>query len=221
MTVELNSRKVFFSYSGLDSLVVERFEKSLSAIGIEPFLAERFVATGQDLSKKIAEHIRDSNAIVPFLTSNSLGNQWVNQEIGYAYRWMESEGRTAPYFFPVVEDGQGQLIKGFLGIPVKEYIPLSIHDPRQAIYHLLLGLRRYINREGLFLFTDGLDALTIVCPSCRKSFTKPLPSQKDIDKAISKDEPLETLCKICERRVTINAHTLIAEGSSGGHRWES
>ena len=53
------------------------------------------------------------------------------------------------------------------------------------------------------------------------SMSKPLPSQKDIDKAIGRNEPLETVCKICERRVKINPYTLLAEATSSGYRWES
>src|SRR3989442_11455607 len=109
----MNWKKVFVSHSGLDNNLVVLFEKSLKAIGIEPFLAERVVAAGESIPSKIGSHIRDSNAFVPVLTKNSLGNQWVNQEIGYAYRWKESQGIDSPYFFPLLEEGFIEPVKGF------------------------------------------------------------------------------------------------------------
>src|SRR2546425_3964799 len=101
----MDHQKVFISHSGGDNEIIEKFERSLKTITIKPFLAERFVATGQNVPKKIAEHIRDSNAFVPFLTRSSLSNQWVNQEIGYAYSWREAQEIDPPYFFPVLEEG--------------------------------------------------------------------------------------------------------------------
>ena len=58
----MDHQKVFISHSGLDNEIIEKFERSLKVITIKPFLAEQFVATGQNVPKKIAEHIRDSNA---------------------------------------------------------------------------------------------------------------------------------------------------------------
>ncbi len=216
VVLSMNYKKVFISYSGLDLEIVQRFDLSLKAIGIEPFLAERFVATGQNVPEKIAKHIRDSNAFVPFLTKKGLANQWVNQEIGYAYCWMESEEIDPPYFFPVVEEGQGQFTKGFLGIPVVEYIPLRSGDFSEAIYRLLFDLRRYIDRNWAVL-----EKLSITCPSCKRSFARDIPSQRDINEAIKGKEPLETDCKICNRRVAIDPYNLLAQGTTSGRRWES
>src|SRR5437879_5150558 len=130
----MNYRKVFFSYSSLDIQTVEVFQRSLRAIGGEPFMAEQFMATGQNLPDEIAEHIRDSNAFVPFITRNGLTNQWVNQEIGYAYGWMGQQGIDEPYIFPVVESGLGNGVRGFLGVPNTEYIELMMPDGAEAIY---------------------------------------------------------------------------------------
>ena len=153
---------------------------------------------------------------MPVLTKNSLGNQWVNQEIGYAYRWKESEGIDYPYFFPVVEDGLREPAKGFLGIPVTEYIPLKRTEPEEAIYKLLLSLRKYIDRNEYTLRT-----LTLTCPVCKRTSETSIPPQEAIDKAIERDESLETDCQVCKRRVAIDPQTLVAEGSSSGYRWES
>ncbi len=210
----MNWKKVFVSHSGQDNDLVDRFEKSLRAIGIEPFLAERYVAAGQNVPQKIAEHIRDSNAFVPLLTRNSIGNQWVNQEIGYAYCWKEQREIDPPYFFPVVEDGLSQSTKGFMGIPVMEYVPLKIGEPKIAIYKLLLTLRKYIDRNW-----NTLDQISITCPACGQRFSRDIPKQETIDAAIEKREPLETDCKSCSRRVNIDPYTLVVEGHVSGQRW--
>jgi hypothetical protein len=210
----MDHQKVFISHSGGDNEIIEKFERSLKAITIKPFLAEQFVATGQNVPKKIAEHIRDSNAFVPFLTRSSLGNQWVNQEIGYAYGWMEAEGIDPPYFFPVLEEGLQHSIKGFLGIPVVEYVPLKPGETKQGIYRLLLSLRKYIDRNW-----TTLSELVINCPSCRATFSRDIPSQETIDEAIGKKEPLESECKVCKKHLNIDPYTLVAEGHRGGQRW--
>jgi hypothetical protein len=211
----MKHRKIFISHSGLDNDLVDSFDRSLKAIGAEPFLAERQVATGENVPEKIGSNIRDSNAFVPVLTQNSLGNQWVNQEIGYAYRWREAHAIDSPYLFPIVEETIKSSVKGFLGIPVTEYIALDPAEPADSIYRLLLSLRNYIDRNW-----QVFDYLTITCPSCRRSFRRNIPSQEGINKAIDLNESLETECKICQRRVTIDPLTLIAKGSSSGYRWE-
>lgn len=208
-------RKIFISHGGLDNSLIDYFQMSLTAIGAKPFLAERFPATGRAVPEKIGEHIRDSNAFVPFLTHNSLGNQWVNQEIGYAYCWMKIQGIDPPYFFPIIEDAVAQSVKGFLGIPSTEYIPLMKGEIEQAIHDLLLGLRKYVDRNW-----QVFEELIITCPACRREFRRGIPSQQDIDQAIGKKEALETQCKICDRRVSLNAYTLLPEASVSGHRWE-
>jgi hypothetical protein len=207
-------QKIFISHSGQDNNLIDQFATSLRAIGSIPFLAERFPATGENVPEKIAEHIRDSNAFVPFITRASLGNQWVNQEIGYAYCWMKTQSKDPPYFFPIVEDGLGQSVKGFLGIPATEYIPLMISEPKLAIHDLLLGLRKYVDR-----YLSVFEKLVIKCPNCKREFSEDIPPQRDIEEAIRKKEPLETECTICKRRVSLNPYTLVAEASIGGHRW--
>jgi hypothetical protein len=167
MSSLVNWKKVFVSHSGKDNDLIDRFQKSLKAVGIEPFLAERVVAAGQNVPKKIAGHIRNSNAFVPFLTKSSLSNQWVNQEIGYAYRWKEEREIEPPYFFPVLEENLEHSAKGFLGIPVTEYIPLKLSEPKHAIYKLLLSLRKYINRN-----LDVIEELHITCSACAKKILK-------------------------------------------------
>jgi hypothetical protein len=186
----------------------------MKAIGIEPFLAERVVAAGQNVPKKIAGHIRTSNAFIPFLTTSSLANQWVNQEIGYAFRWMEEREIDSPYFFPVLEERLNHSAKGFLGIPVTEYIPLRMDEPNQAIYKLLLSLRKYINRN-----VDVLEQLYIICPACMRRFPTEIPPQEKIDAAIEKKKPLERVCRSCHVTMTINPYTLMVEAHVGGQRW--
>ena len=37
-----------------------------------------------EVTKKVADGIRESQIIIPILTKNSISSQWVNQEIGFA-----------------------------------------------------------------------------------------------------------------------------------------
>ena len=209
-----NWKKVFVSHSGKDNELVDQFALSLRAIGVDPFLAERVSAAGLSVPKKIAENVRDSNAFVPLLTTNSLSNQWVNQEIGYAYRWKEEQVIDPPYFFPVLEESLKHSVVGFLGIPVIEFIPLKRSDPRDSIHKLLLGLRKYINRN-----LEVLDQVYLTCPICMQRFSTSIPPQETIEEAIENGEPLERVCGECRHTMTIDPYTLQAAQHVGGRRW--
>jgi hypothetical protein len=204
--------KVFISHCGDDNRIIEWMEKSLSAIGIQPFIAERLIGAGRNIPHGIAVNIEDSNVFLPVITKNSLGNQWVNQEIGYAYCYRRTNPN--PFIIPLVENGLVNSTKGFLAIPqVTKYVPLDLNDLRQTIFELMVNLRKYVDRNYLTLKT-----LTVNCPVCSEDFTIQLPSQEFIESAVKRGRPLQSTCTNpdCKKRVVIDPYTLRAMKKIGG-----
>lgn len=160
--------------------MIDKITVSLQRIGLEPFLAENWIAAGTEIPDKIALHIIDSNCFVAVLTTNSVNSMWVNQEIGYAYA-----ARQNLLIVPIIESGLQT--KGFL--QAVEYILLNRWDLSDAIYRLITRLRGYINRNALVL-----KDLEVVCKQCKLPFKIPLPSQDEINDAIQKNFVFNATC---------------------------
>lgn len=79
-------KKIFISYSDLDKSKMIALKK---AIDNGPSKIEAVVIADQKkpletLTEKVITGIKNCDILVPILTTNSIKNQWVNQEIGYA-----------------------------------------------------------------------------------------------------------------------------------------
>jgi hypothetical protein len=62
-------------------------------------------------SDKITESLNKSTVFLPILTSNSITNQWVNQEIGFVFG---SNRFKIDNIKPIVEKGLKNILKGFI-----------------------------------------------------------------------------------------------------------
>jgi hypothetical protein len=210
----LNWKKVFVSHCADDNRIIDFLMEPMTAIGIEPFIAERFIPAGQSIPVGIAENIEDSNVFLPVITKNSLSNQWVNQEIGYAFSYYRSN--ESPFIMPLVDRDQVDSIKGFLAIPqVTKYVALDLSEPQKTIHELISQLRRYIDRNFVMLST-----LTVTCLKCHEKSKIAMPSQKVIDEAIPKG-PFEMKCSNakCGELIVIDPYTLSPMVKIPNARW--
>lgn len=62
-------------------------------------------------SDKITESLNKSTVFLPILTSNSITNQWVNQEIGFVFG---GNRFNIDNIKPIVEKGLKNILKGFI-----------------------------------------------------------------------------------------------------------
>ena len=60
-------------------------------------------------AEKVKKGIRQAEVIIPILTSKSISNQWVNQEIGFAFGQHEKKN-----IIPMVEKQILDKLKGFI-----------------------------------------------------------------------------------------------------------
>lgn len=104
-------KKVFISYSSSDSRKMTVFRDALSGstLGFEPIVVAQTETPGRALSDKVKEGIKKSDYFVPILTVESITNQWVNQEIGFAESLQENLT-----VLPIVDTRIIANLKGFI-----------------------------------------------------------------------------------------------------------
>jgi len=105
---------VFISYSEVDRNKKESIKKVLekSKCLLPIIIAERRQSM-KNLSDKIIKGINEADYLIPILTKNSINNQWVNQEIGFA-KSQELERKIR--IIPIIESSllSEKLLKGFI-----------------------------------------------------------------------------------------------------------
>jgi len=101
--------KVFISYSSEDVNKLKALKNALKKRdNIEPVIIADRRSPGNPLTSKVKEGMEEANCLMPILTRESIKNQWVNQEIGYA------ECKDKITIIPIVEDGIMKDLKGFV-----------------------------------------------------------------------------------------------------------
>ncbi|MGH7450587.1 MAG: toll/interleukin-1 receptor domain-containing protein [bacterium] len=78
--------KVFISHSHsqIDEPLVRTVTKALQNAGLEVWDDRIEIFPGDNWAEKVAQALRESEAMVVLLTPNALDSQWVDHDIGYA-----------------------------------------------------------------------------------------------------------------------------------------
>ena len=76
--------KVFISHSSSDNWVARKISDDLTKIGIETFLDEKDIETGESIDDKIKSQLTNCDEILILLSPSSLNSFWVFIEIGGA-----------------------------------------------------------------------------------------------------------------------------------------
>lgn len=76
--------KVFISHSSSDRWVAKRIADDLAQRGIESFLDEKDMETGDSIDDSIQKHLVDCDELLMLLSPASLASHWVMMEIGGA-----------------------------------------------------------------------------------------------------------------------------------------
>jgi hypothetical protein len=108
----MNKVKLFISYSTLDidkkeiiKNLINNSEKLEAIVVLEQYSSLDYNA------EKIKKSLDSCMVFLPILTSNSINNQWVNQEIGYVFG---SNIIKIENIFPIVEKNIMSDLKGFI-----------------------------------------------------------------------------------------------------------
>jgi hypothetical protein len=76
--------KVFISYSSKDEALASKLVASLEAAGLDAWYTKREVLPGDNWAEKIANGLKESNAMVVLVTPDSLESDAVQSSISYA-----------------------------------------------------------------------------------------------------------------------------------------
>lgn len=150
------SVNVFISYSDSDRNKMEALRKALVKTGerFSPLVIAKRPSPNKPLSEKIQQAILDSSFVVPILTRQSVTNQWVNQEIGYATALNKN-------ILPIVSKEVLSELKGFIHDQVDLPFHFEAYDsnPRkearsfQKSYKLLID---YLERTLVRVFETSI-----------------------------------------------------------------
>ena len=124
--------KVFISHSSRDQGIVISLANLLSKFGVKVFVAEWYLAPGEQIDTRIFKEIETSNCVVVLLTQEGIRSNWVQQEVGYAI----SKDR---HIIPLVE--KGTKVGDLAALQGKKYIEYDPYQPQKA----LIELSTYVN----------------------------------------------------------------------------
>jgi hypothetical protein len=88
--------KVFISYSHTDEALARNVAEYLQAAGLEVWDDQREILPGDNWADKVAQALRDSDAMVVLLTPNALRSRWIHSEIEYALGEKRFRNRLIP-----------------------------------------------------------------------------------------------------------------------------
>jgi hypothetical protein len=76
--------KVFISHSSSDKWVARQISRQLDEFGVDSFLDEKDIETGDSIDQTIQEHLSDCDELLMLLSPAALDSPWVLIEVGGA-----------------------------------------------------------------------------------------------------------------------------------------
>lgn len=125
-------KKLFISYSDLDRNKMIALRKAIDKKS--PEITAVVIADQkkplETLSEKVIDGISKCDILIPILTANSIKNQWVNQEIGYA----KAKDKK---IIPIISNSVFKKLKGFINPQVDcpfQFIPDKFANKESAAF---------------------------------------------------------------------------------------
>ncbi len=133
--------KVFISYNHTDEALARKVAKYLQAAGLEVWDDQREILPGDNWADKVAQALRDSDAMVVLLTPNALRSHWIHSEIEYAL----GEKRFKNRLIPVLVGPPEKLSQEAIPWIFRHLKTIRLSDPKNKnafaeIAHALLDL---------------------------------------------------------------------------------
>jgi nucleoside 2-deoxyribosyltransferase len=124
--------KVFLSHSMHDGLHVEQVQRQLEALGMKVWLAEHDPRPGKSILAKVEGALRDCDAVVFLITTNSIDSAYVQQEVGLA----RAHGKL---LVPLVDKRVDTSRLGMLR--ELEWLEIDLDNPSQAFANVTKSLQ--------------------------------------------------------------------------------
>ncbi|MGK7895330.1 MAG: TIR domain-containing protein [Xenococcus sp. (in: cyanobacteria)] len=133
-----DKKKIFLSHKGKDKQLVRDFKKTLETIGYEPWLDEDAMPAGTSLERGILQGMKDSCAVVFFITPSFKDEGYLESEINYAIQ----EKRNKKDKFSIITlqfvDDSGE--KGSIPELLKPYVWKTPKNSLEALREIIRSL---------------------------------------------------------------------------------
>jgi len=138
-TVNLSIQsKIFLSHKGLDKPMVRRFRDALEATGFIPWLDEDIMVAGSELERGILDGIKQSCAVVFFITPNYKDVDYLATEIDYAIMEKRRKKERFSIITLSLPDHNGNT--GEIPELLTRYVWKSPQSELEAFYHIIRAL---------------------------------------------------------------------------------
>jgi hypothetical protein len=90
--------KVFISHSNKDDVLAERIASYLERAGLDVWYDKREIMPGDNWADKIAQGLRESDAMVVLLSDGALSSEFMRRDIDFALSQKPFRRRVVPVF---------------------------------------------------------------------------------------------------------------------------
>lgn len=133
-----NSKKIFLSHKGSDKDMVIDFKNTLELIGYEPWLDEEAMPAGVPVERAVLQGMKDSCAVVFFITPSFKDEGYLETEINYAIQEKREKGDEF-VIITLLFDSSGD---GTIEVPelLKPYVWKTPNTPLRALREIIRAL---------------------------------------------------------------------------------
>lgn len=129
---------IFLSHSMSDGSHVSVVQRQIEALGVDVYLAEHDPQPGTSIAARVERALRQSDAVVFLITTNSIDSAYVHQEVGLA----RAHGK------PIVPLVDRRVNKARLGLLSEvEWLEIDLDDPAEALAKVTQSLQPLIRAQ--------------------------------------------------------------------------
>jgi len=148
-------KKIFVSYSDKDR---DKMKIIAEIIDNKENLQSIIIATRKEplvpLTEKVINGIKESDIIIPILTSKSINTQWINQEIGFSIALNKK-------IQPIVEHDMIDNLKGFIHKQLD--LPFTFDNKNEESFKLcVFDIIEKLSKEEKGVLKDKVDEIPII-----------------------------------------------------------
>lgn len=188
--------KIFIAHASEDAEYVRGIRDRLSNIcEFEPYLAQDYPSYGENFKTRIQNAIESCDFFIVNMTANTLSNQWVNQEIGYASA-VKRKDESRLHIIPI--SNYDLRVRGMITRDTEDFLITDRKDDKTIIKGIIDFIRSKIENGN----EQGTLHYKIRCDHCRDDtniptqYTREVPSKLTLDRAIAEGE--ESWCTHCD-----------------------
>jgi hypothetical protein len=101
--------RIFLSHRSADKAVVREYKRTLELLGLDPWIDEDDLTAGAELERGIQNGMKDSCAVVFFVTPAFLDERWLRAELNYAIAEKRTRDDSFALITLVLPDADGKV----------------------------------------------------------------------------------------------------------------